>query len=386
MNILPFWYRMRTDSGFLGGLRNDLTPIPGSPISLVMISRLLWTYSRAFILFRDERSIEFAHQLYAFLQSRFEDHGSGGYAWWLNPDGSVRDGKKQTYGQAFVVYAMAEYYKACGSDEALQKALRMFALMERHCWKAQAKGYWEAASPDWGMMEDVRLSEKDMNAPFSMNTHLHVMEAYANLLAACGMDNVALATERVLDVLTNRILHPDGNRFLLFFDGHWNSLSDAISPGHDIEGSWLIWETAEILGDAGIIERVRPLVLGMTDFVRVNGVGQDGGVLNEYHPEGTRQTGRDWWPQAEGVVGFLNAFQMTGEPEYLNASIRTWRYIQDQIIDGVHGEWFAGRKADGSVMEIEKAGPWKSSYHNGRMGFEVVNRVERILNAQTDEQ
>ena len=383
-NILPFWYRIETADGFHGGLGNDLKPVADSPISLVMVSRLLWTYSRAYRLFGNSQHIKFAGRTYAYLINHFEDADVGGYAWWLAPGGKVLDGKKQTYGQAFVVYALSEYYLATGNVQVLEKALKLFSLMERHSWNEQSSGYWEATDPEWGKLEDVRLSGKDMNAPLSMNTHLHVMEAYANLHCAISMDNVGFATERVLNVMISRILHPDGNRFRLFFDAEWHSLSDVISPGHDIEGSWLIWETAGFLEDESLLRQLRPTVLAMVDHVLEYGLDSDGSVFNEYETGHAKPGDKDWWPQAEGVVGFLNAFQMTGDLKYLEASMKTWGYIQEAIIDAENGEWFAGRQVNGKPQERNKAGPWKSNYHNGRMGFEVIKRVNEILNTENE--
>lgn len=378
-NILPFWFRLKTKTGFLGGLFNDLTLATRVPVSLVMVSRILWTYSRAYRKIGDPQFKEFAGEVFQFLTRAFLDKQNGGYAWWLSPEGAILDSKKQTYGQAFVVYALSEYFMATGERDSLVLAWDLFDKIEEHCWREDCSGYWEALDSEWGALGDVRLSDKDLNAPLSMNTHLHIMEAYANLMLADRRQSIVCAGRKILDVVIKRILHPDGNRFGLFYDADWNRMTDAVSPGHDIEGSWLVWEMAGFLGDAEQLQQLRPLVLEMVDRVLREGCHSNGSIAIEYEPGSRPGTATDWWPQAEGVVGFLNAYQMTLDEQYLCACERTWAYINKYIIDHVHGEWYAGRQVNGQPMEIEKAGPWKACYHNGRMGFEVIERIESIL-------
>lgn len=378
-NILPFWTQIESDEGYLGALKNDCTPVKESPIGLIMVARLLWTYARAYRLHGLQTHLDMATRAYRYLIDRFEDRDFGGFYWLLDSDGQPLETKKQTYGQAFVVYGFSEYFRATGDVESLERARQLFELLEKRTLNADSGGYWEAYGRKWEPLDDVSLSDKDLNAPLTMNTHLHLMEAYANLLEAVRDPAVETGCVRVLQVIVDRIIVAEKNRFGLFYTTDWSRMDETVSPGHDIEGSWLLWETAEIIGDPALLEEVRPVVLAMAEHTLCVGVDADGGVFDEI-AEGSMHGGiKTWWPQAEATIGFLNAYQLSGENRYLKASHSVWEYIVRKVIDHENGEWFCGRKADGCLMDTEKAGPWKSSYHNARMGFELMERLQSIL-------
>lgn len=382
-NILPFWSRIRNGDGYYGGLRNDLTPLEEFPVGLIMVARLLWTFSRAYRLLGLKENLDQAVHAYRYLTEYFEDKDCSGYFWMLDAEGRPLDTKKQTYGQAFMIYGLSEYFMATGDKESLDRAEALFHLLEERTWNSQSGGYWEAYNREWKLLDDVRLSDKDLNAPLTMNTHLHVMEAYANLLQARRSSQVEAGCRRVLGVVLDRILRPSSDRFGLFYTKGWELLNEEISPGHDIEGSWLLWETAEIIGDSELIETVRPVTLAMARHVLTVGVDSDGGIISEFEMGHAPHIGKCWWPQAEGVIGFLNAWQLSGDDTFLEASFNVWQHIVKKFIDHENGEWFSEYTLDGRLTDLEKAGPWKSSYHNSRMGFEVIERLGRVLGSKS---
>ncbi|MEX0322738.1 MAG: AGE family epimerase/isomerase [Puniceicoccaceae bacterium] len=378
-NILPFWKKLETADGYLGGLKNDLTPLADFPIGLIMVARLLWTYSRAHRLRGDMTYLESATRAYLYLLDHFEDKEHGGFYWMLDPAGRPLETKKQTYGQAFMIYGMSEYFMATGDTDSLKRAMALFDLLEQKTWNSESGGYWEAYGREWQLLEDVRLSDKDINAPLTMNTHLHVMEAYANLLLANRTPEVEAACRKVVRVATDRIIRPSGDRFGLFYSKDWELINEEISPGHDIEGSWLLWETAEIIDDPNLLEQVRSITLAMAEHVFQVGIDTDGGIISEFAPGHSPRLGKCWWPQSEAVIGFLNAYQLSGDSKFMDASLNAWQHIVDKFIDHENGEWFSEYTLDGQLTDLEKAGPWKSSYHNGRMGFEVVERLGKLV-------
>ena len=205
-NILPFWFRTERAGGFIGGMQNDLTDDNESPIGFIMIARLLWTYSRAYRKTGDKKYIEFANRIYSYLKKHFEDSEYGGFFWTLDPMGKPLETKKQIYGQAFAIYALSEYHLASEDTDSLSTAMDVFQRIEENCWQEKYSGYWEALDRTWGLMDNVSLSAKDLNAPFGMNTHLHLMEAYANLVVASDDTTVKKGCRRVFDVMTKRIL------------------------------------------------------------------------------------------------------------------------------------------------------------------------------------
>jgi mannobiose 2-epimerase len=217
----------------------------------------------------------------------------------------------------------------------------------------------------------------DQDEKKSMNTHLHLLEAYAALLRNHEHSTVRLRLRELIEVFLNHIVDPKTHHFLLFFDEEWRTQSDKVSFGHDIEGSWLLCEAAEILGDTALLESVRAVGLSMAQAVYDQGLDTDGGLLYEAGPTGIIDSDKHWWPQAEAVVGFLNAHELSGRQYFRDAAERSWAFIEEHIIDREHGEWFWLVSKDGvPAAERDKVGPWKCPYHNSRACFETMERLD----------
>lgn len=376
-NILPYWFRLKPDRSFVTALSNQNEPIPGTPLGLVMVSRLLWTYSRAYRLFGDESYAEMANHARNVMIDQFEDYENGGYFWSLDEAGTPLNTDKLCYGQAFSIYAFSEHFEATGNQDSLDRALSLFRILEEKAWDFEKDGYLESFNSDWTPLEKMKLGAEDLHAPKTMNNHLHLIEAFANLHRIAPSKETKETCRKTLRVIADRIILPDTPRFGLFYDMDWNLLDPVVSPGHDIEGSWLLWESAEIVGDHDLEAEFKTLSLGMAELVLQTGIDpQDHGIYNEFHLEHPSSQTKDWWPQAEGVVGFYNAYQLSGDVRFLEASKKTWNYIQNVFIDQEHGEWIWGVNANGEPLNKEKAGPWKSAYHNGRACFEMITRLQ----------
>jgi mannobiose 2-epimerase len=385
-NILPFWMRHTVDrenGGFYGTVDCDLHVEKESPRAAVINARILWTYSAACRLY-GAKYREIADWAYDYIVTKFWDAENGGIYWMLDYQGNPLSDRKQIYAQAFAAYGMAEYFRATGRPESLECAVRLFHLIEEHSYDPIAKGYLEACGRDWTALEDMRLSEKDLNSPKSMNTHLHVMEAYTNLLRVWKGPQLQFKHKELLEVTMDRIVDNSTGHFKLFFNKQWNSLSDHVSFGHDIEGSWLILEAAEVLGDAALIERARKLAVTMAQAVYSEGLDRDGSLFYERNAAGVMtDPNKHWWAQAEGVVGFYNAYQVSGERRFLDEAYRVWEYIEDKIVDQVHGEWHAKLKPGGTPYTAEEdgdaclVGPWKCPYHNSRVCYEMIERLRQ---------
>ncbi|MGD0831634.1 MAG: AGE family epimerase/isomerase [Terracidiphilus sp.] len=376
-DILPFWLKYSIDDefgGFRGQISNDLTIDPHAAKGLILNARILWTFSKAFTVYRDPLYLATARRAYEYLDRYFWDHDFGGVYWMLDYLGRPHDTKKRIYGQAFTVYALAEYYHASGDPDALAKALRMVESIESSSHDDVHNGYFETYERDWALAKDQRLSAVDMDEKKSMNTHLHLMEAYATLLRFHEDETVRRRLRELIEIFLDHIIDPATNHFILFFDEEWHPRSNKISFGHTIEGSWLLCEAAEVLGNAGLLKRVREVSVKMAQAVFEQGLDQDGGLLYELNPT---DTDKHWWPQAEAVVGFLNAYQLTGQTHFLAASENSWAFIDKFIVDHLHGEWF-WRVSKSGVPSAEeyKVDPWKCPYHNGRACIEVMQRLD----------
>ena len=304
----------------------------------------------------------------------------GGVYWEVAPDGSPVCGKKQSYAIGFAVYGLSEYVRATGDPEALDEAAALFGSLEEHVWDAMQGGYVEALTRNWQPLEDMRLSEKDANTYFSMNTHLHLLEPYANLLRVWREDRVATAVRKLIHIHTDRLFDPQTGHLNLFFDARWQPRGRKVSYGHDIEASWLIDEAALVLGEPQVTTDVGPVVEALA-AAAVEGLRPDGSLIYEYDPQTERiDADRHWWVQAEAVVGFFNMYERTGDEAFLRRSHDAWQYIRTHLLDGGNGEWFWSVRADGSVnRDDDKAGFWKCPYHNSRMCMELIRRIERLL-------
>lgn len=382
-NILPFWIKHAPDrerGGFIGAIDNDLTRHPEADKGLVLHARILWTYAAAYRIYRKPVYKEMADEAYRYLLMNFRDAEYGGYYWMLSCNGEPVQTKKQVYGQAFVIYALSEYVRAEPNEKALEEAVFLFHLLEKHSHDPVYRGYVEAFGRDWRETGDFSLSTKDLNEKKSMNTHLHVMEAYTNLFRVWQSDLLRERLGELIDVTLDHILDESKEHFRLFFTETWDVRSTDISYGHDIEGSWLLVEAAEALGDPERLKQAEDAAIRMADAVLAEGLDEDGGLINEAGPDGWTETNKDWWPQAEAVVGWLNAYQLTGKADYLEAAKRVWRFIDRHIIDKENGEWFWGVDRSGHTQaDRKKVDPWKCPYHNARMGFEATERLARLI-------
>ncbi len=381
-DILPFWMHHAPDEeygGFVGAIENDLTVRAAAPKGVILNARILWTFSRAYRIYREEPLLWMAERAYDYMLQRFWDPDYRGVYWTVDHRGTPADTAKKIYAQAFSLYALAEYSRAADIDDALRRSLDLFHLIEAKAGDRVYGGYVESFTRDWSPAQDQRLSEVDMDEKKSMNTNLHVLEAYTSLASAVSDAPVKQRLEELLEVFLTRILDSRTQHFGMFFDEAWTPRSDHISFGHDIEGSWLLCEAADALGNRAIRRRVEDAAIAMASAVLREGRNADGSLAYEANPGGIIDDSRDWWPQAEGVVGFLNAFELTREEAFLQASLDCWDFIDRTMIDKTHGEWYwkvtrAGAP-DPSRMKVDL---WKCPYHNGRMCFEVMARLDRL--------
>jgi mannobiose 2-epimerase len=387
LDILPFWVRHAFDQrtgGLSGVVTYDLRRFDDVPRHVVLCARILWTFAAAARIEARPEWLEIGRRAFTLLTGPFWDERHGGVYWSLEPGGQVHSDRKQIYAQAFAIYGLAEWHAVTGDQNALARARNLFDLVERHAAEPKFGGYMEARSGAWAELADLRLSGKDLNAPKSMNTLLHLLEAYTALLRVWPDAGLRSRLHALLGAMLDHVVTARPyTHCQLFFDLEWNSLSPVISYGHDIEASWLLWDAAEALNDARLLARSRPVALDMAAGVLAHGCDADGSVFYEGEQERVVKTDKHWWPQAEAVVGFLNAHALGGGDVFLKAAERTWQFIEDHVVDREHGEWFAELERSGRPLPDYpehdgscKVGPWKCPYHNARACIEVMRRTQ----------
>lgn len=382
-NILPFWLkytRNRERGGFYGEIDEKMRVQPNASRGALLTSRILWTFSTAYRVYHDPEYLEMARWAYRDLTDNFQDRESGGIFWSISADGKPDDTRKQIYGQVFGVYALAEYFRATGEQPALDQAIAIYRLVEKNARDPKNGGYFDALKRDWTRMSDY--SNMLGRAPKSQNSHIHILEAYSELLRVWPDAGLRENQRALINVMFDHIIDPRTHHLILFSKPDWTPVSDEISYGHDIELSWLLVEATEVLGDPAVIEKAKPVALAIAKATLDEGVDPDGGVLNEGTPQGYSNTNKDWWPQAEAVVGFLNAYQLSHDPHYFAASRHSWDFIQAKFVDRVNGDWIETTDRSGKPRHGSKVSVWKCPYHNSRACFETIERIHALTGGE----
>ena len=410
-NILRFWLdkmQDRENGGFYGRIDGSGQLHPDAEKGAILNARILWTFSAAYRVLGIEEYLDAATCAKDYIIDYFIDKEYGGVFWSVDSKGRPLDTKKQFYAIGFAIYGMSEYARATGDREALECALQLFDCIEEHALDREYNGYIEACTRDWGKIADMRLSELDANFPKSQNTHLHIIEPYANLFrclkefqAKTTCDYVSVigsvlpieiavpqetfirveaALRNIIGIFTDHILNPETHHLDLFFEMDWTRGAGHLeSYGHDIECSWLIHEAALVLDDKQVLDKVEPVVR-MVAEASEKGLRPDGSMIHEANlTTGHVDDDLHWWVQAENVVGWFNIYQHFGDKEALSRADQCWTYIKDQLIDWENGEWYWSRHPDGTLNTVDdKAGFWKCPYHNGRMCLEILERTEEM--------
>lgn len=377
-NILPYWMEKMSDrrGGFYGRRDGHDNLDEDAPKGAILNARILWSFSAAYRVLDCPEYLEYATRAKREIIDRFYDKEHGGIFWSLNANGTPLDTKKQFYAIGFAIYGLSEYARATGDEEAKEYALRLFHDIEAHSRDREKGGYIEAMTRDWQPIADMRLSEKDDNASKTMNTHLHIIEPYTNLLRIVP-DNAEVreATASLLDVFLDTIVASGQRGHMgIFFDNDWNRVDGIISYGHDIEASWLLLETAQVLGDKAALDKALKATKRIA-LAALEGRCVDGSMVYERHASGRYDDDKHWWVQAENVIGQLYLYCFHGMPEMLEKSWQSWQYIKQNLIDNEGGEWHWSMKGDSVNYTDDKAGFWKCPYHNSRMCLEVYERL-----------
>jgi mannobiose 2-epimerase len=378
INILDYWLKNTIDKengGFIGEINHQNVINNNSEKGAVLNARILWSFSAAYAVEKNPEYLKTAKRAFQYIKDYFFDKEFGGIFWSLQADGKPKDTKNQIYAIAFVIYGLSEFYKIFKNEDALELAQSLFYKIELYSKDYKNKGYLEAFTRDWQEIEDLRLSEKDANEKKTMNTHLHIVEAYANLYTIWPNQKLKDAIKDILEVIAIYFIDKDSWHLKLFFDENWKEKEDVISYGHDIEAAWLLQWCAEAIEDEVLIKNYQKYAVAFADATK-EGLDADGGLWYEYEPKEQKLIAeKHWWPQAELWIGMINAWQLTQNEEFLDITEKNFEFVEKYIIDHKNGEWIWGVYADYSPILKDKAGFWKCPYHNSRACIELIKRL-----------
>jgi mannobiose 2-epimerase len=387
-NVLKFWIDHAVDhefGGVLGRLDRQGSPIPPGDKSLVLISRTLWSFAEAYRRYPDPQYREVAMSCLRFLREHFQDRERGGYYFMVTRDGHPVDTTKLLNPMSYTMEGLAETALAFHDAGAAREALELFRIIDRVAHDSIHGGYRMAYTADWQYIEDY---SKEANAGSfgrkSMDWHLGLLEAFATLYDITGDATVRARLGELLDIFTDKIVDPDQGYGRLFFTRDWKPYNPGgAAPqsayGLDLEASWLITESAKLVGRVDD-PKTRRVVLALVDHaLKVGFDGEHGGVYGSGPASGpVIDKTKSWWEQADGLVAFLNTFQMTGDQKYRDAFEKQAVFVTHNFVDREFGEWYTSITAEGQV-NAEKAGPWKAPYHVTRALLEVISRLGRTL-------
>ncbi len=371
--ILPYWLKLKDPrGGFYGEVASDGTILYDAPRGVILNARIIWSFAAAYQALPETPYLVAAVHARDYFLEHFCDHKYGGVYWSVDAAGERLDTKKQLYAQGFAIYGLSELYKVTGDDEVLKNAINLYRVVETYFADKENGGYIEALARDFSPLEDMSLSAHDINADKTMNSHLHVLEAYANLYQVWPDEELKEAVQKLLDLVGTRIMGADGH-LQLYFRKDWSVMPGGVSYGHDIETSWLALECADALKDIDVVNRVRPWALSMGKAGN-EGLLPDGSMRYEKLLDGKYDDSRQWWVQAETVVGNLWLWKYHADPQGADRALAAWNYIRENLVDEKDGEWWWAVLEDGSRdLSQPKVGFWKCPYHNTRMCLQVLS-------------
>lgn len=383
-DILDFYINYDYDpkGGFYGAVLRTLEPVKDADRSIVLNARLMWTFASAYRILKDPRYLEMANHAKDYIKEHFVDKEYGGAYWVVDARGNPADDSKYPYGIAFIIYGGAELARASGSKDGLKLARDMYEALEKHALDPKHGGYFETFTRDWKRRDDsFNIPDPSLGSK-ALNTHLHMIESYTSLMLVDDDPKLRKTVGELIDIMTNKLLDQEYFHYKPYMTDDWKSTDTLFSFGHDIEGSWLLTEAAEAFGGKELVEKCKPVSVRIADAC-ADGINPDtGGLYAEANEDGLVDRQMSWWVQSEAVIGFFNAFQLTGDPKYLGLTMNVVDYIRNYVSDHSDGkfrEWLSRGDLDAQDGANEfRVNAWKGPYHNGRMCLELIERIAKM--------
>lgn len=399
--LLPFWQTHGVDTefgGFLTNFDNDGNPTGATLKTLVCQTRMIFTASSTHRAhFGEGAFLEHARQGVDFLVDHFWDDVHEGWFWTCERDGTPVNRSKLGYGQSFAMYALSEYAMASGDPRGLDWASRTFQAFQTFAADNLNGGYYEFLEENW-VQKKPGVYGGDRK---SFDVHMHLMEAYTNLYEATGAHVYKQKASEVVDLIFRHILHPQHGTGVAQFSLDWKPLRAILfkdvwgadrdveddegrplnntSFGHNVEFAWLLNHSISVLGLN--LDDYRDAMIKLYDHCLEYGIDWErGGVYCEGPHDGpAREKNKEFWQQAETLVGLLDAYLLTQDEKYLDAYENVHRFVMDRVINHQVGEWFPLFDENNNLLTDYMAHEWKINYHTVRSMIQSERRLAKIV-------
>jgi mannobiose 2-epimerase len=398
--LLPFWLDNAVDEeygGFLTYFDRDGNRSGKTDKTLIMQLRMIYTLASAHRAgFGEGRCVEAAGQGIDFLLENFWDQKYGGWYWICDRRGGILENSKIMYGQSFGLYALAEAALAFKDLRCHEYAHKTFETIQQNAVDPEDGGYWEMFQRTWapkpgGVFGGDRKT---------LDVHMHLMEAFTTLYELTRSHDHRRKVEDVIQILLNKMLDPEYGTGMAQFDGQYNPLPAILfqdvwgsdrplneqetrplentNYGHNIELAWLLKHALDVMGKN--TEPYHSVFKKIVDQAILWGVDREyGGIYVEGPPDGpATQTLKEFWQQAEALVGFLDALLLFEEQKYWDAFENVFDFVWNKMIDNKTGEWFALLERDGTPKWDYLGHEWKISYHTVRAVIQTLQRLDRL--------
>lgn len=400
---LPFWESRGCDKefgGFLTSYDRQGNPTGDGMKYIVSQARMIWGHSALYDYFPERKELlETAKQGVDFVIKHFWDSEFGGWIWTTDRKGNPINRCKVVYGASFMIYALSQYGLSSGDNRGQEYAIRTFDLLQKYAADAANGGYYENLEADWSISEDGYAAGDRK----SLDIHMHLMEAFTTLYKLTCQEIHHRRLNEVINVILNYMVNMKSgcgwNQFDLAFHPipaiairhTWNDdrggsrqfldSQQTTSYGHNMELSWLLNRAAQVLGD--VPDRFHKITRLLCEHTLKYGIDyENGGIYRDGLHEGPAVVlDKEWWQNCEVLVGFLDAFQITGNERCWEAFENCWEFANDRMINHAVGEWMQLLSRTGDVIIGDMGNPWEVIYHTGRTLLECLGRLDTLLSA-----
>ncbi len=400
--LLPFWTNRMIDKkngGYITHFDQDGNDTGEDEKSLIAQSRCLYTISSACRAGYDTGNyVALAKHGADFMIDKMWDKENGGFYWMLDRKGKVKIDKKILYGLSFSIYALSEYTLATGDQRGVEYAEKTFDLIQKYCVDTYYGGYFEMFSRDW-ILAGPGSAGGDRK---TLDVHMHLMEAYTNLFEATGKDVHRRKLLEDIEILLNRMMHQDSKTGIPQFWANWeiapqikfdiiwgwdryteegakDNATDNTCYGHNAEFAWLFIHALDILGKDKV--QYEGLFQTIFDHSVDNGIDMEfGGVYVEGpHSGGVSDKEKEFWQQAEVMIGVLDAAILFPDVKYWGAYKNIHTFVFEKVINKGVGEWYPLLSREGEPIWTHMGHSWKINYHTVRAMIQSIDRMNKLI-------